>query len=93
MPEFLNAQTIGTIVIAAIVILLSITIFLKPIRLLFRLLINTIGGFLILFLLNNALGQFIGVSLGFNWFNAVVVGIFGLPGVGLLLILQWLLVI
>ena len=90
MPALADLQTIGILVIAAVVTLLSITIFRKPIGLLFRLLVNTIGGFLVLFVLN-FLGQFIGISLGITWFNAIVVGIFGLPGVGFLLILQWLL--
>jgi len=92
MDALLNIQSISTVVIAGVLLLLSITIFRKPIGLLFRLLVNAIGGFLMLFLLN-FLGQFFGISLGLNWFNAIIVGIFGLPGVGFLLILQWLLLI
>lgn len=37
------------------------------------------------------LGQFIGVSLGVNLVNALVLGFLGLPGFGLLLMLQWVL--
>ncbi|MCL2843722.1 MAG: pro-sigmaK processing inhibitor BofA family protein [Oscillospiraceae bacterium] len=92
MPNFLTGQSIGTIVIVGIVLLLSVTIFRRPIRLLLRLVMNTIGGFIMLFVVN-FLGQFIGISLTIGWFNAVIVGIFGLPGVGFLLILQWLLVV
>jgi len=92
MPDFLAMQSVGTMVIVGIVLLLSVTIFRRPIGLLLRLVMNTIGGFIMLFVVN-FLGGFIGISLGIGWFNAVIVGIFGLPGVGLLLMLQWLLVV
>ncbi|MCL2368033.1 MAG: pro-sigmaK processing inhibitor BofA family protein [Oscillospiraceae bacterium] len=85
-------QTIGTIIVAGLVIFLAITLFRRPLGCLLRILLNTVGGFILLFILNY-LGQFIGISIGINWVNAVIVGILGLPGVGLLLILQWLLVI
>ena len=87
-----NFQSIGIVTISALAVLLAITLFRRPIGFLIRLLFNTLGGFVALFLLN-FFGQFIGVTLGLNWFNAVIVGIFGLPGVGLLLIMQWLLII
>ena len=82
-------QDIAVIVIVGLLILLSVTIFRKPIKLLVRLAVNTIVGFITLFIIN-FLGGFIGVTIGINLINAVVVGIFGLPGVGFLLIFQWL---
>ena len=51
---------------------------------------NTLLGFAVLIIVN-FLGGYIGISLGVNWINAVVIGILGLPGVALLLVLQWLL--
>lgn len=36
-------------------------------------------------------GHFIGVSLGVNLVNALVLGVLGVPGFGLLLMLQWVL--
>lgn len=36
-------------------------------------------------------GQFIGVSLGVNLINALILGVLGVPGFGLLLMLQWVL--
>ena len=92
MPDLLTPQNIGIMVAVGIILLLAITIFLKPIRFLFRLLLNTLLGLVMLVVLNYV-GGFIGISLGLNWFNAVVVGIFGLPGIGFLLLLQWLLLI
>jgi len=90
IPE--NLQIIGIAIAIGLLILLSVAIFTKPFRLLFRFVLNTIGGLIALIVLN-FLGGFIGVSLGINWLNAIIVGIFGLPGVGFLLILQWLLLI
>ena len=92
MQELVTANPIATLVVAGVLVVLCIVIFLKPLGCLLRLLLNTVGGFIVLFILN-FLGGFIGISLGLNWVNAVVVGILGLPGVGLLLILQWLLII
>lgn len=36
-------------------------------------------------------GHLIGVSLGVNLVNALVLGVLGIPGFGLLLMLQWVL--
>ena len=42
----------------------------------------------VLFLLQR-LGGLAGISLGVNLFNALVMGVLGLPGFGLLLMLNW----
>jgi len=81
---------LGVIILIGILILLTVTIFRRPFGCLLRLVMNTIVGFITLFILN-FIGQFFGITLGINLLNAVIVGILGLPGVGLLLILQWLL--
>ena len=85
-------QTLSTVVIAGLVIFLCVTLLRKPLGCLLRLLLNTVGGFILLIILNY-LGRFIGVELELSLFNAVVVGVLGLPGVGFLLILRWLLII
>ena len=41
-------------------------------------------------LLLNAAAPLTGISLGLNLFNALVVGILGVPGLGLLLLVQWI---
>lgn len=43
-------------------------------------------GALVLF---SQVGQFIGVTLGVNLWNALVMGVLGAPGFGLLLMLNW----
>ena len=90
MPDFLNIEGLGIMILAGIILLLSIGLFRRPIKMLFRLVVNTIGGLIVLVVIN-FLGQFVGISLGLTGLNAIIVGIFGLPGVGFLLIFQWLL--
>ena len=83
-------ETIAIILIAVIAIFLILKLLTAPIRFAAKMLINALVGFVVLFLLNFA-GSIVGLSLGINWFNALVVGIFGAPGVVLLLLLKYLL--
>ena len=74
-----------------VIVLAALKLFGAPIRWFFKLLINTVLGFVGL-LLFNMLSQWLGlnIGLGLNPLNAVVIGILGLPGFALLLLLQWL---
>ncbi|MBS7315377.1 MAG: pro-sigmaK processing inhibitor BofA family protein [Clostridiaceae bacterium] len=72
-----------------IAVLIVMRIFTLPVKWIFKLLLNTVLGFVGLFLVN-WLGSYIGISLGINVVNAVVVGTFGIPGLILLLLLRWL---
>ena len=83
-------ETIAIIVIAVITVFLILKLLTAPIRFAAKMLINALVGFVVLFLLN-FVGGIVGLSLGINWFNALVVGIFGAPGVVLLLLLKYLL--
>lgn len=62
----------------------------RPLRSLFRLVGRTgIGlAFLALFA---PVGQLLGAGLGVNLFNALVLGVLGVPGFGLLMMWNWLL--
>jgi len=61
-----------------------------PIKLLIKLIVNgVLGG--ILLLIVNIIGSFIGFSIVINPFTAVIAGIFGIPGVILLIVLQYIL--
>ena len=82
-------QTTGIIVIVAILVLILLVILRKPIKIVFKLLLNTVIGFVALIAINY-LGAFIGISVAVNWLNAVIVGILGLPGVALTLLLKWI---
>lgn len=83
-------ENIGIILVGALAVYLLIKLIVTPIRWIKKLLINSLVGFVVLFFLNFA-GNLIGISLGINWFNALVVGFLGTPGVVLLLLLKYLL--
>lgn len=87
-----NMQLIIEAIIVVALIFIVLKLFKTPLRLLFKLLINTIGGFITLMIIN-FFGSFIGITIGVNWLNAVIIAILGMPGVGLLLILKWLMII
>lgn len=86
----LSIQTIATIFVIVAAILLFLKILSIPIRFIFRLLLNTLLGFVLLVVLDS-FAPFIGIQLGINWTNALIAGVLGLPGIGLLLALKWLL--
>ncbi len=69
-------------------VLLAVYLFTKPIRFVLKVAINTVAGYAAL-LLVNWLGARFGIALDLTWQNAVVTGIFGLPGVAVLLGLRW----
>lgn len=75
-----------------IAVLIVMRIFTLPVKWIFKLLLNTLMGFVALFLVN-WLGSYIGISLGINVVNAVVAGTLGIPGIILLLLLRWLYVL
>lgn len=75
---------------ALILVLLSAKLLSAPVRIALRAGLNTLLG-LIALLVVNATGSVTGLTLGFNLFNAAVVGVLGVPGLGLLFLLQWVL--
>lgn len=80
------------VVIAAIVlaVILVLRLLAKPIKLIFKLLINTALGFVLLWLIN-FFGAGLGIALELTLFNAILVGLLGIPGVLLLLAIHFLL--
>ena len=86
-------ETISLIVIIAAIVLaviLVLRLLAKPIKFIFKLLINTVLGFILLWLLN-FVGGGLGITVELTLLNAVIVGLLGIPGVLLLLALQFLL--
>ena len=67
----------------------QVRLFSAPLKLALKVLCNTLLGLGALLLLNAA-APFTGLSLGLNLFNAAVVGVLGIPGLGLLLLVQWI---
>lgn len=63
----------------------------QPLKLALRVLINSALGFCALWLLNLTTAV-TGMSLGLNLFNALTIGVLGVPRLGLLLLLKWVLI-
>ena len=73
--------------LCAFVILGVIQLFSTPLKLALKVLLNTILGFAALFLVNLA-ESITGFTLGLNLFNALAIGILGVPGLVLLILLK-----
>lgn len=73
---------------AGLVLLAALILLREPLKLLGRLLARTAAGLAGLFAFSRV-GGLIGVSLGVNLLNALVLGVLGVPGFGLLLMLNW----
>ena len=80
---------ITIIITAVVVILLAKLVFHASVKTLIKLVINTLLGALILWLINK-FGASIGLNVPLNLITALVVGIFGVPGVILLVLLSLL---
>lgn len=65
-------------------------VFSTPLKLMLKVALNTLLGLGSLILLN-ATSALTGLSLGLNLFNALIVGVLGVPGLVLLLLVQWVL--
>ncbi len=85
--DFSVIIVIAAIVLAVVVLLKLLA---KPIRFIFKLLINTVLGFVLLWLIN-FFGAGLGITLELTLLNALVVGFLGIPGVLLLLAIHFLL--
>lgn len=73
----------------ALAILIIGKIFLFPIKLLFKLVLNTIIGGSIIYIIN-LIGANFGFHIGLNLITSLVVGILGIPGAILLIILKFI---
>lgn len=71
-------------------VMVCLRLFAAPLKLALKVAFNSALGFGAVWLLNLTTSV-TGLSLGLNWFNALLIGILGLPGFGLLLLVQWVL--
>lgn len=74
--------------VGAAILLIAVGVLRRPLRGLLRLLGRTAAGLAGLFAFSQV-GGLIGVTLGVNLVNALVVALLGVPGFGLLLMLNW----
>lgn len=84
------SQKVVVGLLAVFLLAALLRIFKTPLRLALKLLINTLLGFLALYLAGLT-APWTGITLGLNLWNALIVGILGLPGFVLLLLVQWIL--
>lgn len=82
-----------TILVGIILSVLLIWMLLKILKMsmkwVWKLLLNALGGVIALFILNS-FGGLVGLTLDITWFNAIVAGILGLPGIILLLLIKYI---
>ena len=71
-------------------VVVCLRLFAAPLKLALKVAFNSALGFGSLWLLNLTTSV-TGLSLGLSWFNAIVIGILGVPGFGLLLLVKWVL--
>ena len=77
------------VAVAAAVVLL-VRLLSSPIKKIFKILLNTLLGIGILFLIN-VIGQYFGISYAINLKHCIIAAIFGVPGVVIMVILTILL--
>ena len=80
----------SAILIPILLLSLLLRLLAAPIRLGYRIALNSFGGFVCLWLLNSV-SFFTGIYFPINWVTAVIAGFLGLPGIALLIIVQYLL--
>ena len=84
--EIVSLALVGLFLLVAVV-----RLFRKPLKLALRVVLNSALGLGVLWLLNST-APVTGLTLGVNWINALTEGVLGLPGLGLLLLVKWVLV-
>ena len=82
-------STIVLIIGAAISLYVLVKILTAPIKLIFKLLLNAVTGFLLLFIANFISG-FFDFSVPVNRITCLVSGVFGIPGVIFLFVVTYL---
>ncbi len=73
----------------AAAVLLALVLARRPLRALGRLAGRSGLGLMFLWIFQT-LGSWLGAQLGVNLFNALILGVLGVPGFALLLMVQWL---
>lgn len=74
--------------VAGLLLCAALFLLRRPAARLLRLLVRSSVGLAALALFSQ-IGGSLGVTLGVNWANALVLGLLGAPGFGLLLMVQW----
>ena len=87
MPVF-DGYSIAAYMFGLFVIYICIWMFIKPLKWLFKIALNSLFGAALLTVIN-WIGGFAGISIGVNLITAAIVGILGVPGIILLFIIKF----
>ena len=82
MEVIVTGADLGIILIytaGVMIVFMTSWIFLKPFRILWKVILNSIIGALCLIVFNY-FGQYTGVNIGVNEYTAITIGILGIPG-------------
>ncbi|MBR5294306.1 MAG: pro-sigmaK processing inhibitor BofA family protein [Oscillospiraceae bacterium] len=82
-------ENILALIVPVLIAIFVIKLLLSQVKLIWKLAVNSISGFICLWLLNLASGL-TGIIFEINFITALVVGFLGIPGILLLLVLQFL---
>ena len=82
---YFGMETVLLVILAALALFVLIKLLTKPIKWIFKLLLNALSGFVMLWFIN-FFGDFFGIAIETNFLNALITGVLGIPGVILLLL-------
>ena len=82
-------ENILALIVPVLITIFVIKLLLSQVKLIWKLAVNSISGFICLWLLNLASGL-TGIVFEINFITALVVGFLGIPGIALLLVFQFL---
>ena len=83
-------ENIVSIVVPVLLLFITLRVILLPVKLAWKLLLNSACGFVCLWMVN-ALAPYTGLFLPINAVTAAIAGFFGLPGMAVLALLQGIL--
>jgi inhibitor of the pro-sigma K processing machinery len=82
-------ENILALIVPVLIAIFVIKLLLSQVKLIWKLAVNSISGFICLWLLNLASGL-TGIVFEINFITTLVVGFLGIPGIALLLVFQFL---
>lgn len=85
--ETINFSVVAGYILGLLIIFVVAKIFFTPLKIIFKLILNSIFGVLFLVFIN-LFSPFTGIYIGINAVTAVALGVLGMPGTCLILILQ-----
>ncbi len=83
----MDGNSVITFLACIVFLFLFGRIFILPLKSIFKLILNSVLGGLLIYIIN-LIGGAWGFSIGLNFFTSIFVGILGIPGAILLIILQ-----